>query len=89
MRLARRVLDAELTAPCDALVLYPESGGNMHRFAATTPCAVLDVLGPPYSKDRDCTYYQDLAYSSYHDPSKPHPHNLSPVGTLGQHHLKY
>ncbi|WVZ59979.1 hypothetical protein U9M48_010057 [Paspalum notatum var. saurae] len=67
-RLAKVVLDADLRAPCDALVLFPESGGNMHRFAAATPCAVLDVLGPPYSAgDRDCTYYQDLPCSSRQD----------------------
>ncbi|CAL4943471.1 unnamed protein product [Urochloa decumbens] len=64
-RLARLVLDDDLRAPCGALVLFPESGGNMHRFAASTACAVLDVLGPPYSGDRDCTYYQDLPYSHY------------------------
>lgn len=63
-RLARLVLNADLRAPCDALVLFPESGGNMHRLAASTACAVLDVLGPPYSAgERDCTYYQDLSYS--------------------------
>ena len=64
-RLARLVLDADLRAPCDALVLFPESGGNMHRLAAATACAVLDVLGPPYYGDRDCTYYQDLPYSQH------------------------
>ncbi|XP_062213342.1 plant cysteine oxidase 2-like [Phragmites australis] len=71
LRLAKLVLDADLRAPCDALVLYPESGGNMHRFAAATACAVLDVLGPPYSEseNRDCTYYQDFPYS-HHDPSE-------------------
>lgn len=67
VRLARLVLDADLSAPCDALVLFPQSGGNMHRFAATTACAVLDVLGPPYSGDRDCTYYQDLPYRHHDD----------------------
>ncbi|CAN6287366.1 unnamed protein product [Urochloa humidicola] len=65
MRLARLVLDDDLRAPCGALVLFPESGGNMHRFATATACAVLDVLGPPYSGDRDCTYYQDLPYSRH------------------------
>ena len=64
-RLARLVLDADLRAPCGALVLFPESGGNMHRLAAATACAVLDVLGPPYFGDRDCTYYQDLPYSQH------------------------
>ncbi|XP_062211968.1 plant cysteine oxidase 2-like isoform X2 [Phragmites australis] len=68
LRLAKLVLDADLVAPRDALVLYPESGGNMHRFTAATPCAVLDILGPPYSENRDCTYYQDFPYS-HHDPS--------------------
>lgn len=63
LRLANLVLDADFSAPSETLVLYPEAGGNMHRFAAATPCALLDVLGPPYSKDRDCTYYQDFPYS--------------------------
>lgn len=72
LRLAKRVLDADLSAPCDALVLFPESGGNMHRFAAATACAVLDVLGPPYSGDRDCTYYQDLPYRQNHDDADHH-----------------
>ncbi|CAN6282055.1 unnamed protein product [Urochloa humidicola] len=67
MRLARLVLDDDLRAPCGALALFPESGGNMHRFAAATACAVLDVLGPPYSGDRDCTYYKDLPYSHYNN----------------------
>jgi hypothetical protein len=73
VRLAKVVLDADLRAPCDALVLYPESCGNMHRFTAATPCAVLDVLGPPYSKRRDCTYYQDIPYPNHDAPSKPNP----------------
>ncbi|CAL4926482.1 unnamed protein product [Urochloa decumbens] len=64
-KLARLVLDDDLRVPCGTLVLFPESGGNMHRFAASTACAVLDVLGPPYSGDRDCTYYQDLPCSHY------------------------
>ncbi|TVU45844.1 hypothetical protein EJB05_05348, partial [Eragrostis curvula] len=69
-RLAKPVLDADLNAPCDALVLYRNSGGNMHRFAAETPSVFIDVLGPLYSQKRDCTYYQDFPCSN-NDPSKP------------------
>jgi hypothetical protein len=43
-------------------VLFPSSGGNVHTFTALTPCAVLDVLAPPYapSEGRDCSYYREL-----------------------------
>jgi cysteamine dioxygenase len=70
VRLAELVVDDDFTAPCDTSVLYPTAGGNMHRFRAIAPCAILDVLGPPYSieEDRDCTYYTDVPYSSH--PSK-------------------
>ncbi|KAH6802543.1 hypothetical protein C2S51_033989 [Perilla frutescens var. frutescens] len=61
VRLAKLKANRVFTAPCDACVLYPTSGGNIHEFTAVTPCAVLDVIGPPYSKDdgRDCTFYQE------------------------------
>ncbi|KAK6147402.1 hypothetical protein DH2020_018314 [Rehmannia glutinosa] len=59
--LAKLKADTTFTAPCDTSVLYPTSGGNIHQFTAITPCAVLDVIGPPYSKDdgRDCSYYRE------------------------------
>ncbi|XP_027065973.1 plant cysteine oxidase 2 [Coffea arabica] len=65
-RLARLRANRIFTAPCDTSVLYPTSGGNIHEFTAMTPCAVLDVLGPPYSKDdgRDCSYYKDSPYDA-------------------------
>ncbi|KAK3137067.1 hypothetical protein QOZ80_5BG0447270 [Eleusine coracana subsp. coracana] len=65
LRLAKLVVDDVFTAPCDTSVLYPTTGGNMHRFTAIAPCAVLDILGPPYSieEDRDCTYYTDIPYT--------------------------
>ncbi|XVF06656.1 hypothetical protein REPUB_Repub06bG0069000 [Reevesia pubescens] len=67
LRLARLKADSVFIAPCDTSVLYPTTGGNIHQFTAITPCAVLDVLGPPYSKedDRDCSYYKDIPYSAF------------------------
>ncbi|KAL7137142.1 hypothetical protein ABFS83_10G073000 [Erythranthe nasuta] len=60
-RLAKLKANRIFTAPCDTSVLYPTSGGNIHEFTAITPCAFLDVIGPPYSKDdgRDCSYYKE------------------------------
>ncbi|KAG8092846.1 hypothetical protein GUJ93_ZPchr0012g19177 [Zizania palustris] len=65
VRLAKRVVNGFYTAPCDTSVLYPTTGGNLHRFRAVAPCAILDIIGPPYStKDgRDCTYYAAIPYS--------------------------
>ncbi|XP_043699246.1 plant cysteine oxidase 2-like isoform X2 [Telopea speciosissima] len=75
VRLARLKANSVFTAPCNTSVLYPTSGGNIHAFTAVTPCAVLDVLGPPYSEedDRDCTYYRDLPCSSWSDGSAREP----------------
>ncbi|XAR65453.1 Cysteamine dioxygenase [Bertholletia excelsa] len=60
-QLAKVCVDADFTAPCETSILYPAAGGNMHCFTALTACAVLDVLGPPYSdaEGRDCTYFDD------------------------------
>ncbi|RRT54813.1 hypothetical protein B296_00048902 [Ensete ventricosum] len=69
VRPAKLVVDSDFTAPCNTSILYPTTGGNIHTFTAITPCAVLDVLGPPYSKEdnRDITYYRDHPYTKYLD----------------------
>ncbi|XP_076918443.1 plant cysteine oxidase 2-like [Bidens hawaiensis] len=65
-KLASLIADGVYTVPCDTSVLYPTSGGNIHAFKAITPCAILDVMGPPYSKKdgRDCSYYSDIPYDA-------------------------
>ncbi|CAL0299217.1 unnamed protein product [Lupinus luteus] len=67
LRLAKIKANNVYTAPCDTSVLYPNKGGNIHEFTAITPCAVLDVIGPPYSKEdgRDCTYYRDHPFTTF------------------------
>ncbi|KAI9121143.1 hypothetical protein K1719_008176 [Acacia pycnantha] len=67
VRLAKVKVDANFTAPCNTSILYPADGGNMHCFTAVTACAVLDVLGPPYSDPhgRPCTYYHNYPFSSF------------------------
>lgn len=66
-RLAMVNTDAVFTAPCKTSILYPAAGGNMHCFTALTSCAVLDVLGPPYSdpEGRDCIYYRDVPCANF------------------------
>ncbi|XP_027916613.1 plant cysteine oxidase 2-like isoform X1 [Vigna unguiculata] len=74
LRLAKLKADKVFTSSCDTSVLYPTSGGNIHEFKAITPCAVLDVIGPPYSKQdgRDCSYYKD------------HPSTVFPKERIGE-----
>lgn len=67
VRLAKLAVDKVLSAPCVPSILYPKTGGNLHCFTAITPCAMLDILAPPYdeSAGRKCTYYHDYPYSSF------------------------
>ncbi|KAH7567725.1 hypothetical protein JRO89_XS07G0132300 [Xanthoceras sorbifolium] len=48
---AYKVINGILNAPRETSILFPRSGGNSHRFSALTPCAILDMLSPPYSQD--------------------------------------
>ncbi|TXG52752.1 hypothetical protein EZV62_021921 [Acer yangbiense] len=63
---ASTVTDGILNAPCETSILFPRSGGNIHSFTALTPCAILDVLSPPYSQHlgRPSTYFSDFPIPS-------------------------
>ncbi|KAG9144404.1 hypothetical protein Leryth_017534 [Lithospermum erythrorhizon] len=67
VRLAKLSVDKVLSAPCGPSILYPKTGGNLHCFTAITPCAMLDILAPPYDETagRKCTYYHDYPYLSF------------------------
>lgn len=64
--LAGRVVDEVFKAPHEPSILFPRSGGNIHSFTALTPCAILDVLSPPYSEEfgRPSTYFSDIPIPS-------------------------
>ncbi|KAG6474415.1 plant cysteine oxidase 3-like [Zingiber officinale] len=58
--LARTVDDGcTLQSSSKVSVLFPKGGGNIHSITALSPCAILDVLAPPYSEQqgRSSSYY--------------------------------
>ncbi|KAI7731142.1 hypothetical protein M8C21_006550 [Ambrosia artemisiifolia] len=75
VRLAKLKVNSAFTAPCDASILYPTDGGNMHCFTAITSCAVLDVLGPPYCdpEGRHCQYYRAHPFTCFSVDDKKLP----------------
>ncbi|XP_052736786.1 plant cysteine oxidase 3 isoform X2 [Vigna angularis] len=66
--LGGKVVDEVMKTPHEPSILFPRSGGNIHSFTALTPCAILDVLSPPYSEDfgRPSTYFSDIPIPSLH-----------------------
>ncbi|KAK7385326.1 hypothetical protein VNO78_31042 [Psophocarpus tetragonolobus] len=80
--LAGKVVDEVIKAPHEPSILFPRSGGNIHSFTALTPCAILDVLAPPYSDEfgRPSTYYSDIPIPSLNGyailEEKPMPSDL-------------
>ncbi|KAF8684375.1 hypothetical protein HU200_044265 [Digitaria exilis] len=66
--LAEKVLDHDITKDSGAWVLFPDTGGNVHRFVAgeETYCAFLNVLtpssSPPANQRRCSTFYKDIPY---------------------------
>lgn len=47
--LAEVALDTNLSSGSAPAALFPTDGGNIHQLTAITPCAVLDLLAPPYN----------------------------------------
>ncbi|GMH39098.1 hypothetical protein BSKO_06996 [Bryopsis sp. KO-2023] len=58
---AKLIADGQLKGSESTSVCFPNHA-NIHAFRAITPCAVLDVMSPPYDVDegRDCTYYREV-----------------------------
>eukprot|EP00299_Pterocystis_sp_00344_P010538 c4729_g1_i2.p1 GENE.c4729_g1_i2~~c4729_g1_i2.p1 ORF type:complete len:115 (-),score=20.60 c4729_g1_i2:16-360(-) len=44
--------------PGEIFTCHPDSGGNIHSITARKPFAMLDVIIPPYSAERECQYYR-------------------------------
>lgn len=54
-----KVGEVDVTAEEKRVLCLTPDGGNIHEVTAESGCgAFVDVLGPPYSRESDCHYYQ-------------------------------
>ncbi len=47
-RLAKIIANTTITPETPAHITYPDHGGNVHSFEAEEPCALFDIITPPY-----------------------------------------
>jgi len=83
---ATLVKDEVLDSSAEPALVLPDVG-NLHELTPITPCAMLDVLAPPYAVDdgRDCTYYEEVESGAKHYLQEWEPPAIFRV-TRGSYH---